>query len=321
MTVKSTMKSAATILKENFVATRVCFHWWGQSRRVEKGTKTQMATAVQAQSDSITAGKRIYSNELECIAQINSLKCTIKDWWEAQTNPYGENGVRLLPKEKLEDFNATMKKFQQELGELGCAVQMQRDKIMEDAKARLGQAFAQGNYPIDLAGEYGLEWEFPNLEPSGELPQQVYQQQQAFLQAKMAEAVKLTEQALLQEFSNLVENLHEKLTPSPDGKKKQLRDSAVTNLQEFFDKFKKLNVGSSEQLEALVSEAQELLHSMTPQEIRAHDGIKKEIAEGLSKVSNALTPLVVNKPRRNIITPHKNGASNGEVKKEEVVTV
>ena len=63
--------------------------------------------------------------------------------------------------------------------------------------------------------------------------------------ARFEEAVQLAEQAFTEELSRLVSHLTERLAGSDDGKPKVFRDSAVENLQEFFSRFRHLNVRSS----------------------------------------------------------------------------
>jgi hypothetical protein len=50
-----------------------------------------------------------------------------------------------------------------------------------------------------------------------------------------------------------------------DGKPKVFRDSAVENLQAFFQRFRSLNVGSSQQLDELVPQAQRFVSGVDAQ--------------------------------------------------------
>ena len=54
----------------------------------------------------------------------------------------------------------------------------------------------------------------------------------------------------------MVNHLAERLAGEDDGRPKVFRDSAITNLSEFFVRFRELNVGSSEQLDELVSDGE-----------------------------------------------------------------
>ena len=264
---------------------------------------------MDAEEDSITAGKMIYDTRLPAIRAINSKRGEIKEWWEEETLPYAQDGVRLLPKNRVEWFNARMQLRRQELFILAADVQYQRDLIVEDAMKRLGEAFNLLNYPDDLSISYGMEWSFPSLEPAGDLPPQIYEQQAAQIRGKLEEAVQLAEQAFLIQFLELVESLHERLTPGADGARKVFRDSAVNNFQEFFTRFQKLSLGSNQELETLVSSAKELVFGIEPKELRKGHLLREEVSTGLSRIKDKLAPLVIKKPRRAIILPQPQEAN------------
>lgn len=306
------MKSAAETMKENFVGTRVCFRWWGQRRQVEKSVKRLMSEAVSAEADSITAGKKLYDTAAsKSLREITALKNEIGDWWERETNPYGEPGVRLLPRHRVETFNATLGTYQARLAAAADAVQAERPSVLENARKRLGNAFSEGNYPPDLSELFAVEWSFPALTPARGLPPAVMEMQRKLFEAKLDEAVKLTHDSFMLEFKELVDHLQDKLTPGQDGGKKVFRDSAVKNLTEFFDRFKQLNPGDCDQLEKLVAEGEELLAGVGPDELRKGNVLREEIKNGLGRIGQALTPLVVLKPRRSIVLPQRRLQTEG----------
>jgi hypothetical protein len=93
----------------------------------------------------------------------------------------------------------------------------------------------------------------------------VYEQERQRVAARFDEAVRLAEQAFAAEFTRLLAHLTERLGESEDGQRKIFRDSAVANLGEFFEKFRRLNVRSNPELDALVEQAQGLVRGATPQ--------------------------------------------------------
>ncbi|HKI36721.1 MAG TPA: hypothetical protein VKA46_33005 [Gemmataceae bacterium] len=110
-------------------------------------------------------------------------------------------------------------------------------------------------------------------------------------------AVKLIEkhfrvtQALLAEFRRLLDDLAERLTPRPDGRRKVLRAGAVNSLREFFERFGELNGGAPAALERAVAEAREVLSDWQPHELRNLSVARQEVAEGLAQVAARLAAL------------------------------
>lgn len=298
--------SPTEILKTHYIATSIVFTpWWNQRKSVSKTTRERMASAVQAQARSIGASKVVYNADIAAIAEINSLRQQTRDWWEANTLPYGQDAVRLLRKDDLTTFKAKLDDVQKVLALLAQNVQNARHLIIADAQERLHDAFSLGDYPLDLSTLYGVEVSFPNLRPSNELPKEVHDQQVKYLDAKIHEAAQLAQAAFTQQFAELVSALAERITPDADGKKKIFRDSAVGNLLEFFAQFEKLKLQAGDDLDQLVSQTKALIAGVTAQDLRDSDLLKKEIAAGLKTIEEGLTPLIVKAPRRMILKPTK----------------
>lgn len=293
-------------LKESTIATRVTFHWFGASRKMEEHLKNRMADAIEADEGSLTISKRLYNVKIESIKKINALKSQIKQYWEQMTLPYAEHGIRLLKKEDLEAFNLKMGELKFELQTAALVVHLHRQEILEDAQERLKQAFNPSNYPEDFASLFGMEWSFPSLEPPDYLAQlspKVYQIEQEKAEQRFRETIELAEQMFLQELKDLVSHLQEKLTPGPDGKAKVFHASAIANLHEFFDRFQKMSIGSSKELDSFVQEAKSMVAGIDAKDLRSSKELRAQIAQEMGSLSEKLTPLIVNKPRRAITKP------------------
>jgi hypothetical protein len=299
-------------LLKHVVGTRLAFTWWGERRKVEDSVKRTMANAVAADPDSLTAGKRLYNTRLEAnggnpLLEIQSTKTEIREHWERQTMLYPEPGVRLLPRENLLPFDNAMQAFQVRLSDEATKVQRARQAIIDEARQRLGDAFDPGNYPADLSRLFGFEISYPSLHAPNDLPPQLFEAEKKRVEQRLNEALKQTTDAFTQEFAQMVNHLHERLTPAADGQAKVFRNSAIENLLDFFERFKTLNFGGMEDLDTIVQQAQELVKGLTPKELRQSAGLRTEIAQGLAQVETAIAPLIVNRPRRSILRPGANG--------------
>ena len=102
------------------------------------------------------------------------------------------------------------------------------------------------------------------------------------------------------ELQGLVSHLCERLTPGEDGGVKGFRASAVTNLQEFFQRFEDLNITGNDQLNALVQEAEQLVAGVDPADVRKDVTFRQSLTEGLAKVKSQVDALVIDLPTRDI---------------------
>jgi hypothetical protein len=149
-----------------------------------------------------------------------------------------------------------------------------------------------------------VSWDFPSVEPPDYLRQlspDLYRQECERVRSRFDEAVRLAEEAFVAELSKLVSHLAERLSGQEDGRPKIFRDSAVENLGEFFTRFRSLNVGSSDQLESLVAQAQRTVRGVEPQALRDNASLRQQVATQLAGVQSVLDGLMVDRPRRNIL--------------------
>jgi hypothetical protein len=133
------------------------------------------------------------------------------------------------------------------------------------------------------------------------LSPELYRQESQRVAARFDEAVRLAEEAFTAELARLVSHLTERLSGQEDGKPKVFRDSAVENLSDFFHRFRTLNVGSCQQLDQLVSQVQQILRGIEPQQLRDRQSLRQAVATQLSTAAATLDGLMVNRPRRNIL--------------------
>jgi vesicle coat complex subunit len=115
----------------------------------------------------------------------------------------------------------------------------------------------------------------------------------------------MAEQAFIEELDQLVNHLAGRLSGDDNGQPRILRDSAVTNMSEFFARFRQLNISSNEQLDQLVGRCEELMNGVQPQSLRDNQSLRRSLSTNLSTVQSSLDQLLVDRPRRNIIRPFR----------------
>ena len=193
--------------------------------------------------------------------------------------------------------------FRDELDEAVLELNEHYDDLRSAASERLGDLFDLSDYPTTLVGMFAIEHDFPSVEPPPYLRQlspELYQQECQRVQSRFDEAVQLAEQAFIEELARLVDHLTERLSGAADGKSKEFRDSAVTNMTEFFERFRGLNVRSNEQLDELVGNAQRVVRGVEPQQLRDNQTLRQTISTQMAAVQAGLDQLLVDRPRRNI---------------------
>ena len=252
-------------------AVRVSLRWFGVSRSLNSEQKAEAAETFGAHNGFISASKRLLDVKHPAFRAVTSIRGRVQSFWKGLSLPYPEPGIRLIRRTDIDPFNEHMTGLRGELGEAVEQLDQRYSELKTAARTRLGRLFNATDYPNSLCGLFAVEWDFPSVEPPDYLRQlnpQLFEQECQRVASRFNEALQLAEQAFFDELSNIITHLTERLTGTTDGKPKVFRDSAVTNLVEFFDRFRILNVRSNGELDELVSQAQQLIQGLQPQSLR-----------------------------------------------------
>jgi hypothetical protein len=306
--------SAADRLRTTMAACRVSFTWWGVQRTLTSEQKAQAAQAFDAEGGFLSAGKKLLDTKHTAFRAVTAIRTKISDYWKGLSLPFPEPGVRLIKLESIEDFDRMMADYKAELDDAVVNLDRHFDELKSAAARRLGSLFNPSDYPETLIGLFGVSFDFPSIEPPDYLVQLapgLYEREQERVRARFEEAVRLAEQAFLEDFARLVSHLTERITgTNEDGSQKVFRDSAVDNLWDFFERFRSLNVRSNQQLDELVSRAQQAVRNVGAQELRDSEATRSQVATQLSRVQASLDAILVDRPRRRIL--RNAPASGGE---------
>jgi hypothetical protein len=300
--------SAADWLRTTMAAVKVSLTWFGTRKSLTAEQKAEAAEPFGAEAKFISAGKKLLDTTHPAYKAVNAIRGKVIAFWKSMSLPYPEPGIRLIRQQKIDLFTAKMREFQGELAEAVQALDRQYYDLKAIARRRLGSLYNSADYPGSLDGLFEVSFDFPSMEPPEYLQHlnpALYEEQCERVQSRFDEAVRLAEEAFTAELSKLLSHLTERLSGNEDGKPKVFRDSAVKNLTEFFQRFRELNVRSSEQLDSLVADAQRVIRGVDPQDLRDNAGLRQQVATEMSRVQSVLDGLLVDRPRRNILRSPK----------------
>ena len=299
-----TSTSPAQRLRASMAAARVSVHWLGVSKSLTQQQMAQAADTFGAEGRFLSAAKKLLDNTHPAFKSVTAVRSRLLKYWKGVSLPYPEPGVRLIRRDWLDAFTVQMRAFQAELDEAVATLDRHCGDLQAAAREKLGDLYNPADYPQSLVGLFGIEFDFPSVEPPEylrSLNPELYQQESERVRHRFDEAIRLAEEAFLGELSNLVSHLTERLSGHADGNRKIFRDSAVENLTQFFDRFRQLNVRSNEQSNTLVEDAQQIIRGIDPKDLRDSQSLRQQVATELSRVQSVLDGLMVDRPRRNIL--------------------
>ena len=294
----------ASRLQTTMAAVRVSFTWFGVRKALTPTQKAQAAETFGADAPYLSAAKKLLDTRCPAFQAVTSVRNRIVAYWKGMSLPYPEPGVRLIRQDLVEPFNERMTHLREALTEEVEKLDRQLPHLRQSAEERLGSLYDSADYPPTLVGLFALDWDFPSVEPPDYLLQlnpSLYEQERRRMMSRFEEAISMAEQAFIEELGKLVGHLVERLEGAAGGKPKTFRDSAVGNLQEFFQQFRMLNVRSNAELDRLVETAQRMLHGISPQQLRDSQPLRDQVVSRLSTVQTSLDGLLVDRPRRRIL--------------------
>ena len=304
-------------LRQNFAAVRVAFTWFGVRKSLNADQKAQAAEHFSAEGQYLSAAKKLLDTKHEAFQTVTGVRSQIISFWKGMSLPYPDPGVRLIRQDDVDRFNTRMTTYRDELAAAVVNLDQHFDQLKNAARDRLGSLYNPADYPPTLLGLFAVDFDWPSVEPPEyllRLNPHLFEQERQRIAARFDEAVQLAEEAFTAEFSKLVAHLTERLTAAADGERKIFRDSAITNLTQFFERFKNLNVRSNADLDRLVETARQVVSGADPHIVRNSASLRQQITTQLSTVQAALDGMLVDQPRRRILRQGR--GANGEAATE-----
>ena len=145
--------------------------------------------------------------------------------------------------------------------------------------------------PATLLDCFAVHGDFPNLElPSHRiwLWPSLHQMEEDRVQTRLDEAVRLANQAFLDEFASRVGRLGERLSEVDASGTPQVFEAAITDLADLNARSRRLNPGSEAQFGEMVALVQQTLDGVTHQRLREHQGLGRRVATQLAAVRASL---------------------------------
>lgn len=303
-TAEASIENTAREMRQSMGAVKLSFSWLGTQRKLSDAQTKQAADMFSASTDLVTASKRLIDTSHPAYKAATAIKSQAAAFWRGITLPYPQEGVRLIRQADIATFEERMNEFKTQLSAAVANMQLEYEAIKEKAREKLGSLYNAADYPETLEGVFAIAWEYPPIDPPQYLMSfnpQLYAQEQSRVQQRFEDAVAMAENAFAEELSGLISHLIERLTDEPDGKKKTFKASTIENFKEFYQNFRRMNVRSNANLEALITQANNLVAGVTPNELRQSTDLQQSLRTQMSALQTSLDSVIHDAPRRRIL--------------------
>ncbi|KKL99505.1 hypothetical protein LCGC14_1813720 [marine sediment metagenome] len=208
-------------------------------------------------------------------------------------------GLISTVEQKLREFKA---RLNDELVPAACAAYPTR---VREGLAALGDLGNENDYPHvdDFRSCWGLGWRWVSVGVPDELKSidydlwKIERDKEAKQIRKAAEGIRVL---LRQTALTIIRQLHAKLGPRDDGKKRVLRATALDDLTQFVSAFNFRDVTNDRELFEVISQIHQLARGVNVPQLRSDDELRARVERETSRLEGHLDRLVVEAPTRRL---------------------
>lgn len=269
----------------------------------EKGVLVQINTRVwtgrvktpasivdeTADADFISVHKNLIDKEN--LRNIEHVRNLARSWVQNRTLPFPLTGVLFIPKDMISQVDEKMKEYQEKFYEEVEDFVDKYDLFVRQAKDSLGSLYDPTEYPTDIETRFGFDWNFfvmSTPDKAGMLSPELYESEKEKFHNTMHEFELIARATLRKSFSEIVERLAERTNGA---KKKTFRDTAVSNITEFINDFKAMDITNDKELKKLTEAAQQILGNTTAEELRNDDDLRTNISADMKEIAARVAGL------------------------------
>ncbi len=212
-------------------------------------------------------------------------------------------GMYLVKLEAVEKVNEIIEKAKLDFVPIVTAFADVIDQRRDEARDRLKGAFNPAVYPSREAvlGIYRIEHRWLSMSTPTSLKKisiAIFEREREKAEESLRLATDGITALLASEAKALSDHLVERLTPTEEGKPKQIRKSVVANISEFLATFNLRNIGTSDELNAQIDRIRGLVEGVGVSDLRMNESLRADVRKGFTEVAATLDRLVIDKPKR-----------------------
>jgi len=251
--------------------------WSG--RKLDKRVSQEVDAAKSTKTRAGNYHKNLLAGT-DKLDAINKVAGAVRTWHYTVTQPWSDNGARILSAEQMFDYKARLVEFEREFVGKVHEFLNEYDNLVSAAAFSLGDLFDRDEYPTreEIEQKFGFGYTIEPLPQSGDFRVEIGDEGLRELQAQYEQAItNRVEQAMRDSWDRLhdvLSKMSERLESTEDGKRKIFRDSLVENAHELCNLLKHFNVNQDVRLESMRMELSNLLSGVDAETLRESDELR-----------------------------------------------
>lgn len=268
------------------------------ARKLDKTTTEEVVSSKHAANKGAArVNKHLLAgrNELDVIsAHVNA----VRNYVYANTLPWSDSGLRLLPSTIYFKFLTKMEEYEAEFNKLVDTFLLVYPTLITAQAMALGDMFNRNDFPSpsELKHKFDFRMNIMNVPASGDFRVDVGNDAQKYLKEKLAEAnnkrleaaTQGLRDALKEQLDRMSTQLREVTIGEGDDKRKRpkLYDSLLENAHELCDRIDALNITKDADLEAAKKMLKSVVNGLDIADLRKDALARKEIKASVDEIRN-----------------------------------
>ena len=277
------MQNVSKLSSSSLVVNLSLSVWTGRKldKRVSEEVDQQKSTRTRAgnYTKNLFAG----SGKLE---ELTKLSGAIRTWLYNCTQPWGDNGDRLLPMTSLTEYKARLTDYEQQFALAVNNFLGEYDTMVAAAAFQLGDLFNRDDYPTreHIVKRFGFRYSMAPLPTSGDFRVDINEEgleelrthYEGVLDTRIKGAMQDAWERLHDVLTKMSERLEDTMDAHGDPKRKIFRDSLVENAIEVAGLLKHFNIGGDVRLEEMRKQLEDAMRGVDAESLRDSDSLREQ---------------------------------------------
>ena len=256
------------------------------ARKLDKRVSQEVDAAKSTKTRAGNYHKNLLagSGKLE---EITKLSNAVRTWHYGITQPWGDNGDRVLPMTLFTDYRAKLTEYETEFAAAVNNFLNEYDTLVAAAAFQLGDLFNREDYPEreHIIAKFGFRYAFSPVPTAGDfrvdIGEQGLEELRSHYEGVMGERTKAMMQDAWDRLYDALTKMSERLADDTDPetgepKRKIFRDSLVDNAVDVCKLLKHFNTTNDTKLEAMRQQLEETMRGVDAQSLRDSDVLRDQ---------------------------------------------
>lgn len=245
--------------------------WTG--RKLDKRVSQEIDQGKNTKARAGNYHKNLFAGSTS-LEHVNKLAGEIRTWHYHMTQPWGDNGDRILNVASMLEYRMQLENYEQQFVDAVNVFLKEYNTLISTAAFTLGDLFVREDYPEaeEIESKFGFNYMFSPVPMAGDFRLDINMQGLQELQAQYEEALKNRVQMAMDDawgrVTKVLNHMSDKLEDTAEGKHKIFRDTLVDNAIDLCEVLRNFNLTGDPKLETVRKRLEALLRGLDGDSLR-----------------------------------------------------